>query len=304
MNKMNDTFKSGFVTVLGRPNVGKSTLLNRLIGQQISITADKPQTTRNRIRGIITEEKYQAVILDTPGIHTPRNELHKRIVNYATQSISETDLVFFLTEPFPKKQREIHREDKLVLEHLSKTKETVVLILNKIDLFEHEQILKTIASLNEQFKFAATVPISAIKGTGVDKLKGFFEKHLPVGHPYFPDDQMTDTPERVIVGEFVREQVMRHCFQEVPYGVAVVVEAFKETDKLIKIFATIFVEKSSHKKIIIGKKASMLKKLGKNSRQKMEKLLDNKVYLSLHVKVADNWINNPRKLAEFGYSKS
>ncbi len=300
----NKAYKSGFVTLLGRPNVGKSTLLNRLIGQQISITADKPQTTRNRIRGIITEENYQAVVLDTPGIHMPRNELHKRIVSYATQSISDTDLVFFLTEPFHKKQREIHREDKLVLEHLSQISQKVFLIINKIDLFEHEQILRTIAGVNDQYNFAETVPISAIKGTGVDILKSFFEEHLPEGHPYFPDDQMTDTPERAIVGEFVREQIMRNCFQEVPYGVAVVIESFKETDKLIKIFATIFVEKNTHKKIIIGKNASMLKKLGKNSRLKIERMLGSKVYLSLHVKVADNWINNPRKLAEFGYSKT
>lgn len=288
--------------MLGRPNVGKSTLLNKLIGQQISITADKPQTTRNRIRGIISEEGYQAIVLDTPGIHIPRNELHRRIVSYATQSISDTDLVFFLTEPFQKRQKEIHREDKLVLEHLSKKNQKVVLVLNKIDLFEPEQILSTIAALNDEFTFIETVPISAIKGTGVDTLKGFFKELLPEGPPYFPDDQMTDTPERVIVGEFVREQIMRNCFQEVPYGVAVVIESFKETDKLIKIFAAIYVEKNSHKKIIIGKNASMLKKLGKNSRLKIEKLLGNKVYLSLHVKVADNWINDPRKLAEFGYS--
>jgi len=297
-------FKSGFVTLLGRPNVGKSTLLNQFMGQHLSITADKPQTTRNNIRGIISEDNYQAVILDTPGVHLPQNELHRRIVNYATQSVRDSDLIFFLTEPLRRRKAVISEEDQLVLSHLEKTPDKVILLINKIDLSNSEQVLNTIAVMNDAFPFIETVPISALTGKGVDTLRGFFLKYLPVGISYFPVDQMTDTPERVIVGELVREQIMRILFQEIPYGVAVITESFKETDKIIRIFVTIFVEKKSHKKIIIGKGGTMLKKVGTNSRLKMEQMLGKKVYLSLHVKISDNWINNPRKLAELGYSDS
>lgn len=287
---------------MGRPNVGKSTLLNKLIGQQISITADKPQTTRNNIRGIITEESYQAIILDTPGIHLPKNELHKRIVNYATQSIHDSDLIFFLTEPFPGQYNTIHNGDLSIIEHFKLPDQKIILVINKIDQSNPESVLKTIGTLNERFNFTETVPISALKDKGLDTLKTFFPKYLPQGIPLFEADQMTDTPERVIVGEFVREQIMRNCFQEVPYGAAVVIDAFKEEKRKINIFATIFVEKETHKRIIIGKQGSMLKKVGTLSRQKIERLLGVDVYLSLHVKVAKNWINNPRKLSEFGYS--
>ena len=296
-------FKSGFVTLIGRPNVGKSTLLNSLIGQQISITADKPQTTRNNIRGIINESDYQAIVLDTPGIHLPRNELHKRIVGYALQTIKESDLIFFITEPLSSKQEEIDKGDEEILKQFDGNLNNAVLVINKIDLAKPEDVLRTIALFNKRLSFLETVPISALKRKGTETLVSFFPKYLPEGVPYFDQDQLTDTPERVIVGEFVREQIMRNCFQEVPYGVAVVVDAFKEGKEKIKIFATIFVERESHKRIIIGKQGSMLKKLGQYSRQKIERLLGTGVYLSLHVKVAKNWINNPRKLNEFGYSK-
>lgn len=304
MSKNDNQFKSGFITLIGRPNVGKSTLLNRLVGQQISITADKPQTTRNRIRGIVSAKNYQAVILDTPGIHLPRNELHRRIIGYATQSIQDTDLIFFLTEPLTKRNHDIHAEDRLVLNHLQKVSRKVILLINKIDLNSHAEILETISILNQAFPFQETVPISALLGKGTDILKDFFLKYLPEGIPYFPEDQVTDIPERIIAGELVREQIIRNCFHEVPYGVAVLVEAFKELKDLIKIYVTIYVEKNTHKKIIIGKNGSMLKKVGQNSRLKMERMLGNKVFLSLHVKIAKNWINNPKKLSEFGYSSN
>ena len=294
-------FKSGFVTLLGKPNVGKSTLLNKLIGQHISITADKPQTTRNRIRGIVSDNDYQAVILDTPGVHLPKNELHRRIVSYAVQSIRDSDLVFFLTEPLAKSQKEVSRDDQLVLEHLSTYSANTILVLNKIDLSRNEEILRSIALLNDVYQFTETVPVSALKGTGVDILKGFFSKYLPEGIAYFPTDQMTDTSEREIVGELVREQVMRLCFHEIPYGTAVYVDAFKEEEKIIRIFATIYTERDAHKKIIIGKKGSMLKRVGQNARVKVERLLGAKVFLSLHVKTAKNWVNNPKRLVEFGY---
>jgi len=294
-------FKSGFVTLLGKPNVGKSTLLNQLIGQEISITADKPQTTRNRIRGILSTEDYQAVILDTPGIHLPRNELHRRIVGYAVSAIRDSDLVFFLTEPLSRGQRGVSAEDRLVLDHLAAVSAKTVLVINKIDLSRSEEVLRSIAILNDFNIFSETVPVSALKGTGIDILRSFFPKYLPEGVPYFPLDQLTDIPERVIVGEFIREQIMRLCFQEIPYGVAVFVDAFKEGKNLVRIFATVYTERNSHKKIIIGKNGSMLKKIGTNARTKMEQLLGIRVYLSLHVKIAENWVNNPRRLTEFGY---
>ena len=297
------SFRSGFVALVGRPNVGKSTLLNKLIGQQISITADKPQTTRNNVRGILTKEEYQAILLDTPGIHLPRNELHKRIVSYATRSIQETDLVFFITEPFGPNHQTIHKGDVGIMEYLSDRAKQSILVINKIDQSQPEYILKTISVFNQTLPFLETVPISALTGKGVDILEGFFKRYLPLGVPYFDEDQVTDTPERVIASEFIREQIMRHCFQEIPYGVAVVVDTFKEEKDRITIYATIYVEKESHKSIIIGKQGSMLKKIGKLSRSKIERLLGAHLYLSLHVKLSKNWINNPGKLTEFGYSE-
>lgn len=296
------SFKSGFVTLIGRPNVGKSTLLNSLVGQQIAITANKPQTTRNNIRGIINRDGYQAIVLDTPGIHLPRNELHKRIVGYATQTINDSDLIFLLTEPIPSKHKEIHIGDKEIIERLNRDASNAVLVINKIDLFGPEEVLRTIAMFNELFPFIETAPISALKSKGLETLSSFFSRYLPEGVPYFERDQFTDTPERTLVGEFIREQIMRHCFQEIPYGAAVVVDAFKEEGDKIRIFATVFVGKETHKRIVIGKQGSMLKKVGQLSRQKIERMLGAKVFLSLHVKVSKNWINNPRKLNEFGYA--
>lgn len=295
-------YKSGFVSIIGRPNVGKSTLLNRLVGQVISITANKPQTTRNNIRGIITKDDYQAILLDTPGIHMPENELHKRIVHYAVSSISDTDLVFFITECLRFGEEKIPEKDLMVLEHFKSLNKNIVLLINKVDLSTEAQVLNTIKVYNSDFDFKEIVPVSALKGSGTNKIEAFFRKYLPQGIPYYDEDQMTDTPERVIIAEFVREQLMRMCFQEVPYGVAVVVEKFKEAPKKINIYCTIHTERESHKKIIIGKGGSMLKKVGENSRKKMELLLGNKVYLDLHVKVSKNWVNNPAKLTEFGYS--
>jgi len=297
----NKPFISGFITLIGKPNVGKSTLLNRLVGQHISITADKPQTTRNRIRGILNGDEYQVIILDTPGIHQPRNELHRRIVRYAVQSMDDSDLVILMTEPFASKQRELAVDDRLVLEHLEVSQQKAILVINKIDQFADQALLETISVWNQRYPFLDTVPVSALTGKGLAVLKRVFLQHLPAGFPYFPSDQITDTPERVVVGELVREQIMRHCFQEVPYSAAVIVDAFKETQRRLDIFATIFVEKESQKKIVIGKNGAMLKRVGTESRLKMEQLLGIRVYLSLHVKLAKNWINNPKKLAELGY---
>lgn len=295
--------KSGFVTLLGKPNVGKSTLLNRLVGQHISITADKPQTTRNRIRGIVTEERYQAVILDTPGIHLPRNELHRRIVDYAVKSTYDSDLILYLTEAFHEHQSEIKADDQLVLKYLSDNSGQIILVINKIDQARDVTLLKTIDAFRRMREFNEIIPVSALTGAGVDTLRDMFFKYLPEGPSYFPDEQVTDTTIREIVGELVREQITRFCFHEVPYGVAVAVDSFKESPKRITIYATITVEKASQKKIIIGKNGSMLKKVGTAARKKIESLLAANVYLSLHVKVSRDWFNNPGKLTELGYEK-
>lgn len=299
----NKSFHSGFVSLLGRPNVGKSTLLNRMVGQPISITANKPQTTRNQIRGIITRDDFQAIVLDTPGIHLPQNELHRRIVNYAIRSIHENDLIFFITNPVENVKFGIPKSDQLVLKHLAGLKEKVVLVINKIDESDQSKVLQTISLYNKEHSFLETVPISAKTGSGVPVLESFFAKYLPAGIPYFPEDQITDSPERSIVGELIREQITRLCFQEVPYGVAVAIENFKEKEKKIEIYATIYVERESHKKIIIGKKGAMLKKVGQRSRIKMEHMLGVGVFLSTHVKVSKNWFNNPGRLNELGYAE-
>ncbi|MDH5560880.1 MAG: GTPase Era [Deltaproteobacteria bacterium] len=297
----NPEFKSGFITLAGRPNVGKSTLLNQLVGQHVSITSKKPQTTRNRIRGILNGENYQAVILDTPGIHLPKSELHKRIVAYAVKSLPESDLIFFMTEALPLKDKEISKEDLYVINSLPKSYKKTALIINKTDLCQPEQLLRTIEIYNKAFDFFQTVPISAKKAKGIDNLLKIIQGSLRPGVAYFPIDQYTDQPERLIVSELIREQLIKLCWMEVPYGLAVAVESFKETDKLIKIYATIFVEKQTHKKIVIGSKGEMLKTVGTGARKKIEAILAKKVFLSLHVKVSANWVNNPRKLGEFGY---
>ena len=282
--------------------MGKSTLLNRFVDQHISITADKPQTTRNNIRGIVTRENYQAIILDTPGVHPPRNELHRRIVNYAVRSIEGADLIFFMAETLRPQQHTMSEEDRSVLRHLQDVERKTILVINKTDLCKKEQLLKTIEVFNQTFPFAETVPISALRSRGVEILAGLFPKYLPEGVAYFSKDSMTDTPERFIAGEFVREQLMRLCFREVPYGTAVVVEQYKESDRIVAIYATIYTGKESHKSIVIGKKGAMLKKVGQNARIKMERLLGRRVYLSLHVKLSKNWPDNPGKLNEFGYA--
>jgi len=301
---MSEKYHSGFISLVGRPNVGKSTLLNALVGQQISITANKPQTTRNQIRGIVTEENYQAILLDTPGIHLPQNELHNRIVGYALKSLKENDLVFHIIEPLAHPNKGIEEYDTKIIDLLPTSAEKSFLIVNKTDLYKEENVFETTRIFSEAFPYCAILPTDALHRRGIDKLKGIFPKYLPEGIPHFPTEQITDTPERAIVGELVREQIMRKCFQEIPYGVAVEIEKFKESESKVEIHATIHVEREAHKKIIIGKGGSMLKMIGTAARIKMEQLLGTKVRLDTHVKISKNWFNNPNKLSEFGYGPS
>ena len=299
----NEIKKMGLVSLVGRPNVGKSTLLNALVGQDIAITANKPQTTRTRIRGILTNDLGQVVFIDTPGIHEAQTELHNRIVNYAKEGVKETDVVLFLTEPREDLGGKVFALDQMVLDHLATLAIPVILVVNKTDMHDKELVMECMKIYQDAFNFHSVINIAAIKNKGVKQVMDLVFPLLPVGPPIFDEDELTDQPEKVMAAEFIREQIHRKCHQEVPFGVAVVIEAFQEKKEILKIFATIMVERDSHKGIILGKKGSMIKEIGKNSRLKMEYLFGGKVYLDLHVKVAGQWYNDPKRLDEFGYGK-
>ncbi len=281
--------------------MGKSTLLNAVIGQEVSITANRPQTTRNQVRGILNGEGFQAVFIDMPGVHQPQSELHHRIVGYAWQGAKEADLVVFVTEPVF--GEEPHRKDQPILEQLACLSTPVFLVVNKTDQAEEERVMKTLALYNQAFQFAESFSLAAIRKKGVLKLVRAIARALPVAEPVFAEDLYTDQPERVMVAELVREQIHRRCKQEVPFGVAVQLDRFEESEKLIKIFCTILVERESHKGILIGKGGRMLKDIGQYARIKMEYLLGTRVYLDLHIKVAGDWYNHPQRLDEMGYPK-
>lgn len=291
-------FRSGFVSIIGRPNVGKSTLLNRILGDKIVITSDKPQTTRNRIQGIHNLPGCQMVFIDTPGIHRATSKLNKYMVDVALSSIKEVDVILFLVEADAKPA---HQEG-MILELLARAEAPVFLIINKIDLVAKETLLERIAAYAALYPFREIVPLSALNGDGVERLVELIYGTLPEGPAYFPDDILTDLPERFIVAEIIREKVFRLTHDEVPYSVAVVVESFKErADGLISISATINVERESQKGIVIGRKGEMLKKVGMQARLDIEELLDTRVFLELFVRVSSDWSDNTRMLKEFGY---
>lgn len=295
-------FKSGFVTIVGRPNVGKSTLLNKLAGEKIAIVSDKPQTTRNTIKTVITREDCQIIFIDTPGIHKPRTKLGEYMVNLAEGTLSEVDVVLFIAEAT---DIQPGAGDLYIMEQLSKLKTPVFLIINKVDLVKKEQILAVIANFKEKMNFQSIIPISALndEGTGIiiKEIKGI----LPEGPKYFPEDMFTDQPEKIIVAELIREKILHLLSEEVPHGVGVEVISFKERENngLIDIQANIYCEKDSHKGIVIGKQGSMLKKIGSLSREEIESLLGTKVFLELWVKVKPDWRNNNSMLKNLGYSK-
>jgi len=292
-------FRSGFVSIIGRPNVGKSTLLNRILGDKIVITSDKPQTTRNRIQGIHNVPGGQIVFIDTPGIHQARSRLLNRyMVETALTAVQGVDAILFLVEATAKPAA----QEGLLLESLAKAEAPVVLVINKIDLVAKGQLLELIATYAGLYPFREIVPVSAGTGDGVQRLVELVYGFLPEGPPYFPDDILTDVPERFVVAEIIREKVFRLTHDEVPYSTAVVVDSFKEReDGLISIAATINVERDSQKGIIIGRKGEMLKKIGMQARREMEQLLDAKVFLELFVRVQKDWSESPRLLKEFGY---
>ena len=292
-------FRSGFVSIIGRPNVGKSTLLNSILGDKIAITSDKPQTTRNRVQGISNIPGAQIVFIDTPGIHQPKSKLNKYMMEAARSSVRGVDVILFLIEAdSPSRERE-----KIILELLAETDAPVLLAVNKIDLVKKEALLQVIDSFSRLYPFKEIVPISAINGDGTGQLVDLVCRYLPEGPRYFPDDILSDQPERFIVAEIVREKIFRLTRDEVPYSVAVLVESFKEreNDGLISISATINVERDSQKGIIIGKKGEMLKKIGSQARKDIEQLLGARVFLELFVRVSKDWSENVQMLKEFGY---
>ncbi|HHV59582.1 MAG TPA: GTPase Era [Clostridiaceae bacterium] len=293
------SFKSGFVTIIGKPNVGKSTLLNALTGEKVAITSKKPQTTRNTIRGIVTRQDFQIVFIDTPGIHKAKNKLGEYMVNLVFTTMNEVDAVLYMVDATWSDSW-----DKDTVEKLKSLKTPVYLIINKIDMIEKGKLLPMIESCSKEMDFKAIIPVSAITGEGVDIIINEIVAVLPEGPRYFDDDFTTDQPERAIVAEFIREQAFHLLSDEIPYGVGVEVTQFNERqDKdLVEIRAVIYCEKDSHKGIIIGKGGKMLKEIGSRARFEIEGLLGVKVYLELWVKVKDDWRNNESMLKMLGYN--
>ena len=292
-------FKSGFVSIIGRPNVGKSTLLNRLIGQKIAIISHKPQTTRNNVLGILSEENYQIVFTDTPGIHAPATKLGEFMVKSAQGAMQDADAVLFLVEP----KDSIGKTEEKIMDDLRGKDIPVILVINKIDTIEKEKLFSIISKYTESFDFEAVIPISARHRDGIELLKEELLKHIPEGPMFYPEDMVTDQPERQITAELIREKLLYALDKEIPHGVAIEIFAMKEKKNLVEIEANIYCEKASHKAIIIGKGGEMLKNVGQSAREDIEKMVEKKVLLKLWVKVKDGWRNNNYLIKNFGFDR-
>ena len=298
-NANNTAYRSGFVALIGRPNVGKSTLMNRLIGQKIAITSNKPQTTRNQIRTVFTDDRGQIIFLDTPGIHKARNKLGEFMTEVTENTLRDVDLILWLVEP----SDYIGAAEQSIIERLSKVKTPVMLVINKIDKVKKEEILRFIDAYRKALDFAAIVPVSALKGENTDDLTETIFKYLPEGPQYYDEDTITDQPERQIAAELIREKALRNLEDETPHGVAVLIDRMKEREggTLIDIDATIVCERESHKGIIIGKQGSMLKKIGTEARRDIEMMTGTKINLKLWVKVKENWRDSDILIKNYGY---
>ena len=292
-----EQFKSGFAALIGRPNVGKSTLMNHLIGQKIAITSKKPQTTRNRIQKVYTSEEGQIVFVDTPGIHKAKNRLGDYMVNVAQRSLKEVDVVLFLVEPTDY----IGAGEQQILSQLRKINTPVILVINKIDTVKKEELFGFIDVYRKEMDFAEIVPVSALKNDNTDELIRCIMKYLPYGPAFYDEDTVTDQPQRQIVAELIREKALRSLNEEIPHGIAVTIERMKWRGQIVDIDATIICERESHKGIIIGKQGAMLKKIGMNARKDVEDLLESKVNLQLWVKVKKDWRDSEFLLKNFGY---
>lgn len=294
-------FKSGFVSIVGRPNVGKSTLMNNVVGEKIAIMSDKPQTTRNTIQAVYTDEEAQVVFLDTPGIHKPKNKLGEFMVKSATDAFKNVDLVLFVVD----ESKKIGPGDRKIIDDLKNVKTPVVLVLNKIDQLNEEELFDLMKMYNAEGIFEQIVPISALKGRNINELLKVIKKHLEEGPQYFPDYMITDQPERVLVSELIREKVLHYVHDEVPHGVAVEIERMKsrKDKEIVDISAVIYCERDSHKGIIIGKNGRKLKGIGKSARSDIELLLGSQANLQLWVKVKENWRNLQNYVSNFGYTE-
>lgn len=297
---MSQGFRSGFVAIVGRPNVGKSTLMNSMVGEKIAIISDKPQTTRNRIQCVLTRPDYQVIFIDTPGIHKPKNRLGEYMVQATRSALEEVDVVLFVVDVW----EGIGGGDRFIAEELKKVNTPVIVAANKIDRVKSvEEAQKAAEELRQWGGFDEVILISALNGNNLDKLESTIASYLPEGPKYYPDDMVTDQPERFVVAELIREKALELLEEEVPHGIGVEINSFKERqDKnIIDIYATIYCEKKSHKGIIIGKGGSMLRQIGTRARHDIERLLGTHVYLELWVKVRENWRNNVVDLKNLGY---
>ena len=293
--------KSGFVTLIGRPNVGKSTLMNHLIGQKIAITSNKPQTTRNRIQTVYTDERGQIVFLDTPGIHKAKNKLGEYMVNVAERTLNEVDVILWLVEP----TTFIGAGERHIVEQLKRTKTPVILIINKVDTVDKKEIIKYMDTYRKVYDFAEIIPVSALRAQNLDTVLDQIFKYLPYGPMFYDEDTITDQPQRQIVAEMIREKALRCLDEEIPHGIAVAIDQMKERKGggMFDIDATIICERDSHKGIIIGKGGSMLKRIGSEARRDIENMLEAKVNLQLWVKVKKDWRDSDFLMKNFGYDK-
>lgn len=298
MTENKTIFKSGFISIIGRPNVGKSTFLNRVIGQKIAIMSDKPQTTRNKIQGVLTTEDSQFIFIDTPGIHKPKHKLGDFMMKVAQNTLKEVDLILFMVNA----DGGYGRGDQYIIDKLQSIQTPVFLVVNKIDLVHPDDLLTLIETYKEKFNFHEIIPISALQGNNIETLLYVIKKYLPEGPQYYPADQVTDHPERFIVSELIREKALHLTREEIPHSLAVVIDKMerKEND-VVHIMATVVVERDSQKGIIIGKQGSMLKEIGKRARLDIENLLGSKVFLELWVKVQKDWRNKLSQLRDFGF---
>jgi len=289
--------RAGFVAIIGRPNAGKSTLLNRFVGQKVAIVTSKPQTTRNRILGILTRPEGQIIFVDTPGLHEAQTVLNRQMMRELAAALEGIDVLLMVVDA----SRSLPQADSLLLEKGQRFEGKTILALNKVDRVAKPKLLPLIDVFAKAFPFAALVPISALKGEGCKELFEEILKNLPVGEPLFPEDQITDQPERFLVGEIIREKAIDLTYHEVPHALAVIIDRFEETPKLLKIHATLHVERDSQKRILIGHKGELLKKIGTAARQELETLLGQKIFLETFVKVVPDWRENPRKVKELDW---
>jgi GTP-binding protein Era len=301
LNNENKGFKSGFISIIGRPNVGKSTFLNRVIGQKIAIMSDKPQTTRNKIQGVLTLDDTQMVFIDTPGIHKPKHKLGDFMMKVAQNTLKEVDLILFMVNA----EEGFGRGEEFIIEKFQTVNTPIFLVINKIDQIHPDKLLSLIDSYKEKYSFKEIVPISALEGNNVDRLLEQIKTYLPEGPQYYPADQVTDHPERFIITELIREKALHLTREEIPHSLAVVLDKMERQQgkDIIHVMATVIVERDSQKGIIIGKQGGMLKEIGKRARVDIENLLGSKVFLELWVKVQKDWRNKMSQLRDFGFNE-